>query len=78
MRLGMVMEMMIERDSSRRAVLNPSPFPPNLSLVLRFTVISLISLNVVIVLDKAASSLIPSIIILSTIIVLDKAILYNP
>lgn len=44
---------------SRRALLHPSPFPPNLSLVLRFSVISIISPKVIIVLDKVVISSIP-------------------
>lgn len=46
-------------NSSRRAVLHPSPFPPNLSLVLRLPVISIISPNTIIVLDKVVISSIP-------------------
>lgn len=61
--LEMVMEMVIgdgdRRDSSRRAVLHPSPFPLNLSLVLRLSVISIISPKVIIVLDKVVISSIP-------------------
>ena len=47
------------RNSSRRAVLHPSPFPLNLSLVLRFSVISIISPKAIIVLDKVVISSIP-------------------
>ena len=65
--LEMVMEMVMEmvigdgdrRNSSRRAVLHPSPFPPNLSLVLRLPVISIISPKAIIVLDKVVISSIP-------------------
>lgn len=61
--LEMVMEMAIgdgdRRYSSRRAVLHPSPFPPNLSLVLRLPVSYLISPNTIIVLDKVVISSIP-------------------
>lgn len=61
--LEMVMEMVIgdgdRRNSSRRAVLHPSPFPPNLSLVLRLPVISIISPKAIIVLDKVVISSIP-------------------
>lgn len=53
------------RDPARRAVLHPSPFPPNLLLVLRLTAPYLIPY------------LIPSIITLFTIIVLDKAFHYS-
>ena len=69
MRMWMVMEMVMEmwmvigdgdrRNSSRRAVLHPSPFPPNLSLVLRLSVISIISPKAIIVLDKVVISSIP-------------------
>ena len=71
MRMWMVMEMVMEmwmvigdgdrRNSSRRAVLHPSPFPPNLSLVLRLSVISIISPKAIIVLDKVVISSIPPI-----------------
>lgn len=47
------------RNSSCRAVLHLSPFPPNLSLVLRFSVISIISPKAIIVLDKVVISSIP-------------------
>lgn len=61
--LEMVMEMVIgdgdKRNSSRRAVLHPSPFPLNLSLVLRLPVISIISPKAIIVLDKVVISSIP-------------------
>ena len=61
--LEMVMEMVIgdgdRRNSSRRAVLHPSPFPLNLSLVLRLPVISIISPKAIIVLDKVVISSIP-------------------
>lgn len=57
--LEMVMYMGIGRDSSRRAVLHPSPFPLNLSLVLRLSVISIISPKAIIVLDKVVISSIP-------------------
>lgn len=46
-------------DYSRRAVLHPSPFPPNLSLVLRLPVSYLISPKAIIVLDKVVISSIP-------------------
>lgn len=48
-----------KKDPSRRAVLHPSPFPPNLSLVLRLSVISIISPKAIIVLDKVVISSIP-------------------
>lgn len=57
--LEMVMEMWIGdgdiRNSSPRALLHPSPFPPNLSLVLRLSV----SPKAIIVLDKVVISSIP-------------------
>lgn len=81
-------------DSSRRAVLHPSPFPPNLSLVLRLPVSYLISPKAIIVLDKVVISSIPpnppyyiTIILivssdkdisLNTIIAFDKSIPPNP
>lgn len=61
--MEMVMEMLIGdgdiRNSSHRALLHPSPFPPNLPLVLRLSVISIISPNTIIVLDKVVISSIP-------------------
>ena len=60
-------------DSSRRAVLHPSPFPPNLSLVLKLPVISIISPKAIIVLDKVIPYSIKSNPTLVLIIVLDKA-----
>lgn len=57
--MEMVMEMVIFRNSSHRAVLHPSPFPLNLSLVLRLSVISIISPKAIIVLDKVVISSIP-------------------
>ena len=71
--LEMVMEMVIGGDSSRRAVLHPSPFPPNLSLVLRLPVSYLISPKAIIVLDKVIPYSIKSNPALVLIIVLDKA-----
>lgn len=69
--LEMVMEMVIgdgdRRNSSRRAVLHPSPFPLNLSLVLRLSVSYLISPNIIIAPDKDYA--------LILIIVLDRATL---
>lgn len=59
MEMEMEMEMVIENFPSRRAVLHPSPFPPNLSLVLRLPVISIISPKAIIVLDKVVISSIP-------------------
>nr|DAG95399.1 MAG TPA: hypothetical protein [Crassvirales sp.] len=57
--LEMVMEMVIGDIPSRRAVLHPSSFPLNLSLVLRLSVISIIFPKAIIVLDKVVISSIP-------------------
>lgn len=46
-------------DTTKDNILLPSPFPPNLSLVLRLPVISIISPKAIIVLDKVVISSIP-------------------
>lgn len=60
-------------NSSSRLYNFPSPFPLNLSLVLRLSVISIISPKAIIVLDKVIPYSIKSNPALVLIIVLDKA-----
>ena len=57
--MEMAMEMIGIGNTSHLALLHPSPFPLNLSLVLRLPVSYLISPNIIIVLDKVVISSIP-------------------
>lgn len=63
------------RDPSRRAVLHPSPFPLNLSLVLRLPASYLIFSKAIIVFDKVIPYSIKSNPVLVLIIVLDKVVI---